>query len=155
MNKTLFVQIFIVLAIVLGYFFIDFNSIYNYFKGETKYITQNSECNLKNNPCEITIQDGTKFTLEVFPKDIPLMKPLKFTLKTNQELKDTTTLNIYATNMFMGYFNLVFQKTGNNEYEAIGTLPTCPIGNMKWNADIEIDKSTEKIGARFQFQTTR
>lgn len=155
MNKTLIVQIIVIVSIVAGYFLIDFNKVYNSFRGEVQYTTQNENCNLKKTPCEIVVQDGTKFELEVFPKDIPLMQNLKFKLKSSNAKLDNISLNIYATNMFMGYFNLEFKNIGNGIYEAQGMLPTCPVGNMKWNADIELNKISQRIGARFQFETTR
>lgn len=155
MNKTLIIQIFVIASIVGGYFFIDFNEVYNSLKGEASYITQKSDCDLHKEPCEVITEDGTKFTLEVFPKEIPLMQTLKFKLTSSNDKLENLNLNIYATNMFMGYFNLKFENLGNGLYEAKGTLPTCPVGNMQWNADIELDKITQRTGARFQFQTTR
>ena len=141
------------LAIVGGYFSIDFNALYQSFKGEAKFITQNKECDLHEKSCKITIQDGTRFELEIYPKTIPLMKPLKFVIKSSDpDIKDLH-LNIYATNMFMGDFNLPLKNKGNGMYEALGTLPTCPVGDMEWNADIRIEKLNETIGARFQFKT--
>jgi len=155
MNKTLLVQIFVIASIVGAYFFIDFNKVYNSLRGEVEYVTQNTNCDLHKSPCEITTKDGTKFTLEVFPKEIPLMENLKFKLTSSNDKLENLKINIYATNMFMGYFNLKFENLGNGIYEANGTLPTCPVGNMQWNADIELDKITQRTGARFQFQTTR
>lgn len=155
MNKTLIVQIVGITVIVAGYFLIDFNKVYDYFKGEVEYTVQNSNCNLHESECKIVLDNGKEFTLEVFPKDIPLMQNLKFKLKSNDENLENISLNIYATNMFMGYFDLKFKNLGNGLYEATGTLPTCPVGNMKWNADISLEKMNERVGARFQFQTTR
>lgn len=151
--KSAIIQIFIVLLIVVGYFFIDFSSLYQSFKGEAKFVTQDSSCDLHQSSCIIKIQDGTTFELNVNPKTIPLMQSIKFEIKSNnKELKDLH-LNIYATNMFMGDFNLPIKNLGNGNYEAIGTLPTCPVGNMQWNADIRIEKINKTIGARFQFKT--
>ena len=155
MNRILFIQLLVITAIVGGYFFVDFNKLYNSFRGEVQFSVQDKSCDLHKSECEVIVQDGTKFKLEVFPKEIPLMKELKFQLKSSDKNLDDLTLRIYATNMFMGYFNLKFQNLGNGIYEAKGTLPTCPVGNMKWNADIELDKLSERIGARFQFQTSR
>lgn len=151
--KSLFFPLIGIISIVLGYFLIDFNTLYQSLKGEAKFITQNKDCDLHKSACNLTIQDGTTFTLEVEPKEIPLMKPLKFTLKSNNPDLKNLHLNIYATNMFMGEFNLPLRNKGNGLYEAIGTLPTCPVGNMQWNADIRIEKLNETIGARFQFKT--
>jgi hypothetical protein len=101
------------------------------------------------------MQDGTSFELEINPKTIPLMQSLTFLIKSNNENLKDLYLNIYATNMFMGDFNLPIRNLGNGNYEAVGTLPTCPVGNMKWNADIRIEKINETIGARFQFETDK
>ncbi|MFK2823540.1 hypothetical protein [Arcobacter sp. YIC-80] len=155
MNKTLLVQIFVIASIVAGYFLIDFNKVYNYFKGEVKYTVQDNSCDLHKSACTIVLEDGKEFTLEVFPKEIPLMKNLTFKLKSSEKNLENISLNIYATNMFMGYFDLKFKNLGNGLYEAKGTLPTCPVGNMKWNADISLEKINQRVGARFQFQTTR
>ncbi len=155
MNKTLFIQLAVIITIVAAYFLIDFNKVYKYFQGEVKYTVQDTNCDLHKSACKVVLEDGKEFTLEVFPKDIPLMKNLKFKLVSSEENLEKISLNIYATNMFMGYFDLKFQNIGNGVYEAIGTLPTCPVGNMMWNADISLEKMNERTGARFQFQTTR
>lgn len=155
MNKTLIIQIVVILTIVLGYFFIDFNKLYNSLRGEVKYSVQSSNCDLHKTACEVITTDGTKFELEVFPKNIPLMQTLTFKLKSTNQNLNNPKISIYATNMFMGQFDLQFKNMGNGLYEAQGILPTCPIGNMQWNADIEINKINERIGARFQFETKR
>lgn len=155
LSKTSIIQLVIILGIVSGYFFIDFNAISNSIQGEGEFITQDSRCDLHKTPCEIIIQDGTKYTLEVFPKHIPLMEKLTFKITTSKPQKDLT-LKIYATNMYMGEFLFDLKPMHSlNSYQAIGTLPTCPIGNMKWNVDIAKNSLTQKIGARFQFETDR
>jgi hypothetical protein len=153
--KSAIFQIGVVLFVVIGYFLIDFSSLYQSFKGEAKFITQASNCDLHESSCTIEIQDGTKFELEINPKSIPLMQSIKFSIKSNKTDLNELYLNIYATNMFMGDFNLPIKNLGNGNYEAIGTLPTCPIGDMKWNADIRIEKLDKIIGARFQFKTDK
>lgn len=152
-KKALLIQVLIVVVIVTGYFLIDFNSIYNSFRGDGKFVLQDKNCDLREGPCEIIIQDGTKFTLEVFPKDLPLMKPLRFKVtSSNKNIKDLK-LKLYATNMMMGEYILSLKQNEDGTYENKGTLPTCPVGFMKWNADIEIPKFNEVIGARFKFET--
>jgi len=143
----------VILAIVIGYFTIDFNAIYQSFKTEVKYISQDEDCNLHKGSCKIIVQDGTQFILSIEPKEIPLMKPLRFFIKSNKDNLQNLTLNIYAIDMFLGEFYLPFKNLGNGNYEASGTLPACPVSNMKWNADIKIEKPMEDIGARFQFET--
>lgn len=153
MNKNAIVQLLVVVVIIGAYFLIDFNKLYNSIIGEGEFVTQDTTCELKKGPCSITIADGTKFTMDIYPREIPLMKPLTFKVKSsNKELKNLT-LTIYATNMMMGNYEIDLKPKGNGIYEAIGTLPTCPVGFMNWNADIKINKISKIIGARFQFKT--
>lgn len=153
MNKNTIIQLVIVASLVGGYFFIDTEKIQSLIYGEGEYIVQNKQCNLKETACDVTLQDGTQFTFEILQKDIPIMKPITFKLTTSNEKLDDLKVIIYATNMNMGLYELKFQNKGNGVHEAIGTLPTCPIGKMNWNADIPVQKLSQKIGARFQFKT--
>ena len=81
------------------------------------------------------------------------MEEIKFSIKSNKNDLENLNLNIYATNMFMGDLNLPIKNLGNGNYEAKGILPTCPVGDMQWNAEIRIEKINKTIGARFQFKT--
>ncbi len=158
MNKSLtgsIVPFIIVLAIVGGYFLIDFNALYLSFKGNAEFVTQERACDLHVSRCSVVIQDGTSFEFGIEPKTIPLMTPLTFSLKSNNSNLKNLHVNIYATNMFMGEFNIPFKNLGEGNYKAVGTLPTCPVGDMEWNADIRVEKLHETIGARFQFKTDR
>jgi hypothetical protein len=147
------IQAVIVVAIVVGYFLIDFNALYQKFQGEGSFVVQNKECSLKESSCAVTIEDGTVLEFEIVQKDIPLMQPLDFKLKSSNPNLEDITLKIYATNMMMGTYILKFKNEGNGNYSTIGTLPTCPVGGMKWNADVQISKFSKIIGARFQFET--
>lgn len=151
-NNTI-VQLILISAIIVGYFTIDFNKVLAFIQGEGEYIIQSSQCDLHKRPCDITIQDGTKYTLEVFPKDIPLMKKLTFKITSSNAKEENINLKIYATNMFMGEFVYHFTKQQDGSFISEGTLPTCPVGNMQWNADLEKETISKKIGARFQFKT--
>jgi len=153
--KSTILSVAIVLCIVAGYFLIDFNTLYQSFKGEANFITQEKTCDLHNSSCEIKIQDDTTFELDISPKSIPLMKEIKFSIKSNNANLENLNLNIYSTNMFMGDLNLPLKNLGDGNYEAVGILPTCPPGDMKWNAEIRVEKIDKTIGARFQFTTDK
>ena len=131
---------------------IDFKELINIFETKTKFIVQEN-CNLHKNSCSITLEDNTFVSLEVFPKSIPVFKPLVFKVKSSNHFLEDTSLNIYSTSMFMGYFNFKLKNLGKGLYEAKGILPLCPRGKMKWNIDIEIKTQNKTIGARYQFET--
>lgn len=152
-SKTTLIQIVFITSIVVGYFLIDFNKVLTFIQGEAKLVTQDKQCDLHKSACEVTIQDGTKYRLEFFPKNIPLMKELTIKLTISKESEKIPKLKIYATNMFMGEFLFQFKQQQDGSFIATGMLPTCPVGNMQWNADLIKESVTQKIGARFQFKT--
>lgn len=146
-------QLVLVVVLVSTYFMVDFNKLYIELRGEGEFIAQDKNCDLHLTPCSITIQDGTKFTLEIMQKDIPLMENLTFKVTSSNPNLQGLSLRVYATNMMMGEFNFALKNLGDGNYETTGMLPTCPVGDMKWNADIEMGSLTKLIGARFQFET--
>jgi len=151
--KNIILMTLTVAAIVGGYLFIDFNSLFNDARGEVKFISQNENCDLHNGPCDIVLEDGTRFNLEVFPKDIPLMKPVRFKITSQNYDKEYIPIEVFAKNMNMGKQKVQLKKIKDNEYESNVILPTCIRGNMKWNADIILDKISHRVGAKFKFQT--
>jgi len=151
--KNILAMIFLVAAIIGGYFFVDFGSLLNDARGDVKFVSQNENCDLHNGPCNISLEDGTSFNLEIFPKDIPLMKTVKFKITSENYTKKNITLDVYAKNMNMGTQSIKLKKIKDNEYESSVILPTCIRGNMKWNADIILDKLSHRVGAKFKFKT--
>ena len=151
--KNIFLMFLLVTAIIGGYFFIDFNTLANDVRGEVKFVSQNNNCDLHEGPCKISLEDGTSFNLEVFPKEIPLMKPVRFKITSEKYNENNIVLEVYAKNMNMGTQNIKLEKIKENEYESTVILPTCIRGNMKWNADIILDKLSHRVGAKFKFKT--
>lgn len=148
--KNTFIQILTVIILVGGYFLIDFDSLYKkYFVGDKEFKEVQQSCDLHKSSCDLKTEDN-RFTFEITPKDIPLMEDLHFKLRVEKELKNPPSMKIYATNMFMGEFNIKFNKIDEKTYEAKGMLPACTVGNMIWNADISTD---DKSGIRYTFTT--
>lgn len=150
--KTI-IKISVVIALVAGYFLIDFNSIYKKIKPENSFITQSSDCNLHKKECRVVVDENSSFTLEIFPKPIPLMKKLRFQIKSEDKSIENLTIKVYTTNMFMGEFSHKLKKIEDGVFEAYVTLPSCKVGNMKWNVDLEKSGFSKSTGARFQFKT--
>ena len=153
--KILLVEIIAVLA-VGAYFFIDSSDIYRWYVGNTDFVKlPKEECDLHVKECSITLKDGSKITLEIIPKSIPLMKPITFKAKTEGIELNSLEVKVYATNMNMGFHEFLLKKTAKNLYTGSVTLPTCVVGNMIWDANIIVNKPTKSIGAIFEFQTDR
>jgi len=145
-------SILVLLVLILTYIFVDFNKIYQSMGPEKELIVQEN-CDLHHEACEITLQNGKTISLEVFPKTLPLMKPLIFKVYSSNQALDKMPLRIYSTNMFMGSFDFILKDIGEGYYEAKGIIPTCVVGKMNWNADLIIPDNNKLIGARYQFKT--
>lgn len=150
---TLTIEILIVGAIAL-FVLVDMKDIYKFFVGNTTFYAQSSECDLHVNDCEAKFANGAVMHFEIEPKDIPLMKTLKFIVKTSEDLRpEKFDLHIYATNMNMGYHTFTLKKTAEDTYEASGILPDCLVGGMIWNAEVVNDMPTKSEGGLFTFKT--
>ncbi|TLS72693.1 hypothetical protein FE246_04725 [Aliarcobacter thereius] len=156
MNKELKINIILVsstIFLVILYFTIDFNSIYQSFKKDINYIVQDEDCDLRNSSCKIVLENGIELILDIEPKNIPLMNDLEFVLTSNKEDLKKISLNIYSTTMNMGETNAIFHNIGDGYYSLKTMLPACIYDKMTWNADIRIEENNEILGARFSFET--
>jgi len=145
--KILLLQLIAVTG-VLMYLFVDSADIYKLFMGDTKFTYASKECDLRVSSCSADVPELGKITFDIEPKHIPLMETLTFRVKADLQA-DKLDLNIYATNMNMGYHRFTLKRVSKNIYEAKGILPTCTVGGMIWNAEVVSGNK----GAIFNFQT--
>ena len=150
-SVSLISQGVLVLALVTGYFLIDFRVLQKKIQGEGSFVSQDKDCDLRKGPCDVTIEDGTKLTLEVFPRNIPIMEKIKFKVKSSDTSLENLSIKIYATNMNMGNVELTLEKKEDGTYETSSTLPACKIGGMHWNAEVQKSSLFNITGAKFQF----
>lgn len=150
---TLLLEVTIVAVIAL-FIFVDMKDIYKFFVGDTTFYHQDKNCDLHLTSCEVKFPEQRIVHFDIEPKEIPLMKPLTFTLTTSQNFKpENFELNIYATNMNMGYHSFILKKDTNGSYKAAGILPDCLVGGMIWNAEVVNNSATKSEGAMFSFKT--
>lgn len=151
--KTLLLYIISLFIIVIGYFSIDFNDLYQSMKGETKYVLQDSNCDLHQTSCEVILQDGTSLVLDIMPKKIIPLKPLKFAVKSNNANLNNIFLIIHSSDVSVGRYTVPLENLGNGKYQSIVTFPSCTVGYLEWNTDIKIEKTFKNLGARFKLKT--
>ncbi len=155
MEAKKFIRLFVleiaVLSTILAYFFIDSSDIYRWYAGSTNFSKQNKLCDLHKSSCEVILKDGSIVKLDINPKNIPLMKPIKLTIITKNINLKTLSLQLFAMNMNMGFIKKDLKKIAKNRYEASVILPSCIIGGMIWNANIIVNKPTKSLGAIFEW----
>ncbi len=138
------------MLIALAYFFVDMKDIYNFISGEVKYI--NSKCNLQKDICKEVLSDGSEIAFSITPENIPIMRPLEFNLKTKNINVNEIEFKIFGINMGMGLYSFKLQKESKGNYRGNGLIPSCVI-DMKWEGNLIIDKNSEKVGVKFEFET--
>jgi hypothetical protein len=139
---------FLVVAGIAGYFLIDSADIYKFIAGDIKFYEMNKDCDLHKTSCSVEVPNFGKITFDITPKDIPLMKELTFKVTSSVDV-DEFDMNIFATNMNMGYHQFKLKKIADKTYEAKGILPTCVVGGMIWRAEV----INGRKGAVFIFKT--
>jgi hypothetical protein len=150
---TLIAEI-VVVGLVALFVFFDMKDIYKFFVGDTLFYAQEKNCDLHVRICEAKFPDNQTMSFEIEPKDIPLMKPLTFIVRTSPSLRpESFDLHIYATNMNMGYHTFELKKVSDDTYQATGILPDCLVGGMTWNAEVVNDSPTKSEGGLFTFKT--
>ena len=145
-----------ILAVVLiaAYVMIDAKDVYQWWVGETNFVSADPACDLHKSACEVTLSDGSLLRLDIEPKSIPLMKPLHFKVTIPSDLP-TIEIKLFATNMNMGFHSFKLYAKQNGLYEGEGMLPTCIVGNMIWQANLIVNTSSKSVGATFYFQTDK
>jgi len=151
--KWLIVEIIAVLLIG-AYIFIDSQDVYRWWVGETHFVPSDNSCDLHLNACEATLNDGSSLILDIEPKEIPLMKPLRFKVTSSINVP-SIEIKLFATNMNMGLHTIKLVQSVKGVYEGEGMLPTCVMGNMMWQANVILNQNRQSHGAIFTFKTDK
>jgi len=152
---TLLILELLALSLVVVYFLIDSSDIYRWYVGNTNFVKQDKSCDLHKEACSIALKDGSRVTLSITPRPIPLMKPIKLHIVTKGIDLDKLDLKVFATNMNMGLIEKPIKKVKKDTYEAKITLPTCIVGGMIWDVNIIANEPSKSVGAVFEFQTEK
>lgn len=151
--KWLIIEIIAVVGIG-AYVLIDSHDVYQWWVGDTHFVRSSDTCDLHVSACEVTLKDGSPLSLEITPKEIPLMKPLQFKVTTKVDLP-SLEIKLFATNMNMGLHTIKLNQTAQGVYEGEGMLPTCVVGNMIWQANVILNQTAQSQGAIFTFKTDK
>ncbi|WP_263832078.1 hypothetical protein [Sulfurospirillum oryzae] len=151
--KILVVEILAV-GLIAAYVLIDAKDVYQWWVGETNFVSAKASCDLHESACQALLSDGSELSLDIEPKSIPLMKPLHFKVTSAIDLP-TIEIKLFATNMNMGLHTIKLTKSAQGVYEGEGMLPTCIVGNMIWQANVILNQSSHSQGAIFSFKTDK
>lgn len=152
--KLLILEI-IVVGCVGGYFLVDSHDVYRWWVGDTQYVTAPSTCNLHEDTCTVRLANDLDLTFGINPKPIPLMKALEFRAYVSDIALPFIEINLFSTNMNMGFHTFKLYPKGDGLFVGEGMLPTCVVGNMLWQTNLIINTPQKSLGATFYFQTNK
>lgn len=115
----------------------------------------NTNCDLQKGPCSSDLPGGGRVELTITPRPIPLLEPLRLSVKVQGMEARTVEIDFTGVDMNMGYNRPQLQRDDNGRFSGQTTLPVCITGRMAWQAVVVVTNSKAKVAAPFRFITTR
>jgi len=112
-------------------------------------------CNLRDHPCSVVFDDGTRVELSIEPRYIPPLHPLSVEVRVEGRQTSGAEIDLVGLNMNMGYNRPVLSQAGPNLYRGTLTIPVCVRNRMDWEATILLRTSAGLIAAPFRFSTLK
>ncbi len=122
-----------------------------------------SACDLRQAPCTAIFVDGETVTLEVSPKSIPLLEPLRLIVSLEgNSYSDPSSIDVQfeGINMEMPFVWTTLTQLQppsklKREYNGKAILPVCSLQRMKWEARVSIKTPKGMKVAVFPFYTLK
>ena len=115
----------------------------------------NTSCNLQDGPCSSAIPGGGRVELAIAPRPIPLLQPLRLSVKVQGMEARAVEVDFTGVDMNMGYNRPQLQREKNGQFSGQTTLPVCITGRMAWQAVVVVTSDKAKVAAPFRFVTSR
>ena len=109
-------------------------------------------CDLNTQACAAELPAGGRVELTITPRPIPLVKPLKVSVRLSGMATDKLEIDFSGRSMDMGYNRQALVADGPGRYVGQAMLPVCVSGRMVWQATLLIDSAGRKIAVPFLFE---
>lgn len=114
----------------------------------------NTACDLQIGPCSSDIPGGGRIEFTIAPHPIPLLQPLRLSVKVQGLDARTVEVDFTGVDMNMGYNRPRLQRENNGQFSGQTTLPVCITGRMAWQAVVVVTSDKTKVAAPFHFITS-
>ncbi len=114
-----------------------------------------SDCNLRDGPCQAELPSGGSIEFEIAPRSIPLMKPLSLTVSVRDIEVTAAEIDFVGIGMNMGYNRPQLKQVSSNRFEGSTTLPVCILQRMEWEARLLLKTDKGTVMAPFRFYTNK
>ena len=109
------------------------------------------DCRINQQECLVQLTPEQAISLSITPFNAKPMTPLAVNLNGSQI--DSASVTINGMNMNMRGFPTPLAAIENNKYQAETALAICILGEMQWQADLNITVAGQPYLVPFQFTT--
>lgn len=113
------------------------------------------DCELRNGSCSAVLIGGGSIEFAIEPRSIPVMKPLKVSVKVNDIGVNAVEIDFVGIGMEMGYNRARLERSSAGYFEGSAILPVCVLQRMPWEARLLLESDRGTIMAPFRFYTDR
>jgi hypothetical protein len=116
------------------------------------------DCVLRESPCRADFPSGGTVTLDIQPRGIPVLEPLRVTAELRGlPTPERVELDLAGVDMDMGYNRQPLEADPGTPTRYIGStmLPVCVRERMTWEARVLIHLSDGLLAAPFRFESFR
>ncbi len=110
-------------------------------------------CDLRAGPCTGSFASGGSVSFEIDPKDIPVVKPLRFQVTLDGLKAAKVEVDFKGVDMDMGFNRTSLEAAGNTSFSGGGILPVCVHYAMEWEARVLVHTDRGLLAAPFRFIT--
>lgn len=112
-------------------------------------------CNLHIGPCSSMLPGGGRIELSIEPRPVPLLRPLRLTVKVEGIDARQVEIDFTGVDMNMGFNRPQLKKEDETHFSGQTTLPVCITGKMAWQASVIVANNRARFVAPFRFITSR
>lgn len=112
-----------------------------------------STCDIGKSPCRIDLPGGGTLEVDIAPRPIPALKPLKVQAVASGTGVRSVEIDFAGVDMKMGYNRPRLEDTGNGRFVGEASLPVCITGGMEWEATVLVETRGALVAAPFRFRS--
>ena len=109
------------------------------------------DCNLRMTACTADFGDGKIISLDMEPKTLPPMEPVRISVETSGMDPDHLTVAFTGVDMNMGLIKADMLDVGDGDFAGDAIIPICVSRQMTWQALVKAQGDDGLFGASFTF----
>ena len=113
------------------------------------------QCDLRQGACTARLPDGGEVRLELDPKTLPLLEPLRIAVDVEGLRALGVEVDFAGVDMNMGYNRPALAAEGTGRFVGTTVLPVCVRHRMDWEARVLVRTPEGVVAAPYRFSTYR